>query len=341
MADKQTAVAAAPVPLKKKHRSPAYPAITLAQAIKRAEEFYKHEVRNPASFTAAARHWDYSPTSSGALLTIAALKSFGLFIELEAASGRTVQLSPLGLKIVADKRPESPERDAAIKEAALTPKIHAKIWRNYNGSLPSDAELEYRLENDWKFNVNSIKPFIKELRDTITFAKLSESDKVSAGEGDTLGEDDPNPIKVGDFIQWEPQGILQFREPKKVTRFSEDGNFLFVEGSNTGIPVSEATVEEAPTATVSRTFNMPYESLGSVKGAAPAQRVTERARTGGKENMRQDVFSVDEGEVVLSWPVALSQDSITDIKEWLKIAERKITRSLKAEAPPDAPLSDE
>jgi hypothetical protein len=43
--------------------------------------------------------------------------------------------------------------------------------------------------------------------------------------------------------------------------------------------------------------------------------------------MKQDVFSLAEGEVVLSWPTPLSADSIEDLKAWLKIMERKITRS--------------
>jgi hypothetical protein len=313
MADKQNIVAAASVPPKKKHRSPAYPAISLAQAIKRAEEFYKHEVRNPASFNAAASHWDYSPTSSGALLTLAALKSFGLFTELESATGRTVQLSPLGLKIVADKRPVSAERDAAIKEAALKPKIHAMIWRRYNGTLPSDAELQYRLENDWKFNINSIKSFVKELKDTISFAKLSESDSVSLGAEDTL-EDDLEPrIKAGDYIQWESMGQIQFVEPRRVTGFSDDGQYLFVEGEKTGIPIAEASVEEPPINTPKPTIVTP---------------IREVARTGGSTNMKQDVFSLTEGEVVLSWPTPLSKESIDDLKDWLKIVERKIARSL-------------
>ncbi len=326
MSDKQTTATAAPAgPPKKKHRSPAYPAINLAQAIKRTEEFYKHEVRNPASFNAAAKHWDYSPTSSGALLTAAALKSFGLMNEVESSSGRTLQVSALGLKIVADKRPESQERVAAIKEAALNPKIHAQIWRKYNGTVPSDAELEYRLENEFAFNVNSIKVFIKELRDTISFAKLSESDTVSAGDEDTNGVP---PVKIGDYIQWESQGMMQFHDPKRVTRFADEGGFLFVEDCNTGIPIAEVTVVEAPV--------IPPK-VGAI---TPPQREIRRP-AGGSANMRQDVFSVDEGEVVLSWPVALSQESITDIKEWLKIAERKITRSLKAEAPPDSQPPEE
>ena len=45
--------------------------------------------------------------------------------------------------------------------------------------------------------------------------------------------------------------------------------------------------------------------------------------------MRQDVFSLDDGgEVTITWPVPLTKDMITDIKDWLKIVERKITRSL-------------
>jgi len=162
----------------KRQRSPAYPGINLQNAIKRATEFYDAERRNPASYKAAVSHWGYSEKSSGALVTAAALKSFGLLDELESSVGRTFRLSTLGLKIVADKRPESPERDAAIREAALKPKIHAEIWRKYNGRLPSDAELQFRLENEWHFNTNSIGPFIMLLRETIAFAKLTESDKI-------------------------------------------------------------------------------------------------------------------------------------------------------------------
>ena len=45
--------------------------------------------------------------------------------------------------------------------------------------------------------------------------------------------------------------------------------------------------------------------------------------------MRQDVFSLDDGgEVTITWPVPLTNDMITDIKDWLKIVERKIGRSL-------------
>jgi hypothetical protein len=47
--------------------------------------------------------------------------------------------------------------------------------------------------------------------------------------------------------------------------------------------------------------------------------------------MKQDVFSLAEGEVALRWPTPLSADSIEDLKAWPRIMERKITRSAAEE----------
>jgi len=43
--------------------------------------------------------------------------------------------------------------------------------------------------------------------------------------------------------------------------------------------------------------------------------------------MRQDVFSLTEGEAVIRWPTPLSADSIADLDEWLDLVKRKIKRS--------------
>ncbi len=44
--------------------------------------------------------------------------------------------------------------------------------------------------------------------------------------------------------------------------------------------------------------------------------------------MKQDVFSLAEGEAILRWPTPLIADSIQDLKDWLKIVERKIARPI-------------
>jgi len=316
--------AATPTPPKpKKHRSPAYPAITLAQAIKRADEFYTEEHTNPASFNAAAAHWGYKPTSSGALLTAAALKSFGLLDEIESTSGRTFQISALGRKIVADKRPNSTERADAIKDAALKPKIHADLWRKYNGRLPSDVELNYRLEVDWDFNINSIPSFIKELRDTISFAKLDDSASISSTEADSEKPDETPNIKIGDYVQWTSQGVDQFIDPKRVREISEDGQYVLVDDSLTGLPIGEVAVREAPAIPpAAKPLFTPPPILKQVGG----------------RTMMQEVFSLTEGIATLNWPSPLSKSSVKYLEAWLNLVKLKIQ---EAEAPESKPNSEQ
>ena len=62
-----------------------------------------------------------------------------------------------------------------------------------------------------------------------------EADELS----DTFGG-----AKVGDFIQWESQGVLQMEKPMRVRLVSDDGQWVAVEGSETGIPMSEVIVQE-------------------------------------------------------------------------------------------------
>ncbi len=309
----------------KKHRSPTYPGINLQQAIKRAAEFYEKEHRNPASFKAAVSHWGYSEKSSGALVTAAALKSFGLLDEIDGSAGRTFQVSQLGLKIVADKRPESVSRMDAIREAALKPKLHAEIWKLYNGRLPSDAELRFQLENKWSFNLNAIDFFIKELHDTISYAQLKESDKVGEVEVEDDGEEEIDRLlfvaKVGDYVQWEHNGVLGFPEPKRVREITPDWKFAYVEGQHGAVPVDELIRESAPS-NVGQTHDTPQAT---------------RNRTPLSKNyMLEYVVPLSDGsKAVFQWPSLLSQEDVEDLKDSLKILERKIKRSADAPKPPE------
>ncbi len=174
----------------KKHRSPAYPAITLEDAIKRARTFHGYERRNAASFATAVGHWGFKIKSSGGLTTVAALKSFGLMRDVDGgAGGRTVQLTELSLRILLDDREPSPERESAIKQAALSPKIHSELWTKWGPDLPSDSELRHQLIFTWKFNENSVADFIQEYRDTIKYAKLIGSDTISEASEDKNEEE--------------------------------------------------------------------------------------------------------------------------------------------------------
>jgi hypothetical protein len=55
--------------------------------------------------------------------------------------------------------------------------------------------------------------------------------------------------------------------------------------------------------------------------------------------LKEDVFSLDEGSVILQWPERLSKTSAQDLEDWLALIGRKIKRA--ADAPPvDHPLDD-
>ena len=48
--------------------------------------------------------------------------------------------------------------------------------------------------------------------------------------------------------------------------------------------------------------------------------------------MKEDVFSLDEGDVVLRWPDRISKTSARDLQDWLELIRRKIERSANVAA---------
>jgi hypothetical protein len=299
---------------KKRLRSPAYPYFNLETAIARARAFHQREGRNASPLAVAGTHWGYEAKSSAAAQAAAALMSFGLMHDEGTGDKRKVRLTQDGLKILLDNRPDSRERDELIKKAALSPKIHKQIWDKWGGGI-SDDNLRHALLFDWEvpFNENSVDSFIREYRDTVRFAKLTESDKVNPEDGNNSDAGGAHYVpQVGDYVQWESQGAVQFREPAKVLSISTDRTHVFVEGTATGLPVNQLTRVDAP-------FK---ESLPDSARIARLPLPLLPQKT-----MQEDVFSLSEGRVVIQWPAPLSAESIADLKDWLKIVERKITRS--------------
>jgi hypothetical protein len=164
---------------KKKTRSPAYPAIDLEEALQRAELVRKEEGKNEAAIETVLHDMGYAPKSGAGQATLSALIKFGLLADEGAGANRKARLTPLALRILLDQRPDSPERAAAIKEAALSPGIHKELWKKYQGALPPDADLSYYLRKDREFLDDAATNLIKEFRRTLAFAKMSETDSIS------------------------------------------------------------------------------------------------------------------------------------------------------------------
>jgi hypothetical protein len=161
-------------PKKRKGRSPGYPGIGLQAAIERAKVIYKEEGRTAAHVDAILHDWGYKPKSGAGLVVLAALKKFGLLVDEGTGPDRKARLSDEALEIIFDEQEESPARDELIKKAALRPAIHAELWKEYRGRLPSDAELRLRLRKQG-FTDTAVQEFIGQFRSTISFAKLDSS----------------------------------------------------------------------------------------------------------------------------------------------------------------------
>jgi len=56
----------------------------------------------------------------------------------------------------------------------------------------------------------------------------------------------PIKVSVGDYVQWVSNGVEQFTSPRKVVGIFPDGTHVQVFGSNTGIPMTELNVVDAP-----------------------------------------------------------------------------------------------
>jgi hypothetical protein len=171
---------------KKKPRSPSYPGIGLQEALSRARTLYEHERQNTAPIDAILHHWGYKPKSGGGLVVVAALKKFGLLADEGSGDARRARLTPLALDILLDPREDSPQRQQAIRQAAMAPTIHREILQRYPDGLPSDATLAFFLTREREFTEAGAQDLIGELRGTLVFARMTgNGDSVSRQDEDT------------------------------------------------------------------------------------------------------------------------------------------------------------
>lgn len=292
-------------------RSVSYPFITLEEAVSRAKVLWENEGKNLAFVSAAVKHWGYADKSSGGRQTVAALKSYGLVQDEGSSDGRQIKLTERALDILLD--PDEARKKKALREAVTLPRIYNELLTKWSASaLPSDLTIAAYLLREKDFNRNTVQDFIKDFRANVAYAGLAVSDNIPPkGQPEPLADNTPAAVKIGSSVQWEPNGILQFTEPKRVTGFSDDKEYLFVEGSLTGIPVNEVTV-------------MP-EAAVNIPAIPPATPTPVRTAPVGS---RQDTFSLDEGVAVLQWPASLSSQSFEDFESWIQLQLKKIKRSV-------------
>lgn len=145
-----------------KARSPQYPGIGLEEAIRRIELVYKADAQNKIAREVVAKHAGYSGLTGPSLSMLSALKKYGLL----DGSGEECYVSDLALQIIAHPK-GTPERAAALQEAALRPTLFVEIENRFKGARPSDDALRSYLLTK-KFLPGKVDIAARAYRETMT-----------------------------------------------------------------------------------------------------------------------------------------------------------------------------
>ncbi|MEQ8844084.1 MAG: hypothetical protein RIB58_04445 [Phycisphaerales bacterium] len=236
-------------------RSPNYPAFSLKEAAEKAADLYQKIKHSTVRMPTVRTELGYSEKSSSGMQAVGALVAYGLLDSIGRGVDRKAKLSKIGLAII--HQPDgSPERQSALRDAALRPKAHAALWAEYGDDLPpSDEAVVGTLIAEHGYIDSAARQLIAQYRETIAFAGLDSADEDVRIEDDG-DEDGPPAVKAGDWVQWTSNGVAQFPEgPRKVLGVSEDETFAFVAGTKTGVPMSELAIENPQTGTIEKPAN--------------------------------------------------------------------------------------
>ena len=229
----------------KRDRSPSYPSISLKDAIERLVSLEDYFKRHPAPLSKVGLAWGMKASSSQSSSTIAALKSYGL-VEYQGV-GTDVKAVVTEDARTYLRAQQEPIKREILRRAALKPKAIEKYWSDWGLPRPIDAVCLDELALKGGFSQIGAENFLKVYDATIAYTDLSLSDKTYDKNRNEVNESDKKPtVEVGDLIQWASTGALKSDQPKRVRAIQErDGSdWIFVDGSNTGIPMNEVSIEQ-------------------------------------------------------------------------------------------------
>lgn len=304
-------------------KSPSYPNFSLRKAIQYAEAAFAADRRNPMHRADLAKHMGYSSLSGAADKSLSTMLQYGL---TEKVAKGEVRVSQLAVDIMHPDKPA--DRTRALLRAAFTPPLFKDLKDRFPDDVFSEGNLRSYLMREG-FLDRAIGPVYSAYSDTVAFLKQEKAyESGGGGVSEYSQSDSPNnddkPVfggaAVGDLVQWEREGVLQLDAPMRVRAVHDDGAWLWVEGSNTGIPMSEVIVEQKGASIVP--LPPPPPPAESPLLAA----MMDRAKKAATPGMRQEVFALDEGDVTLTFPDGLSLDSYADLEDYLALFLKKAKR---------------
>lgn len=269
-------------------RSPSYPSMGLREAVENVAKIEQSYRTAPVDREIAAKQLGYKSLSGPSAKALAALASFGLLER--AGKGETRVTDRARAILYADN---DAERIENLIDAASEPALFRDIRDRFDGVAqpPEDGVINFL--NRQGFNPNATRPAAKAFLQTMQYldeigafdkrARDGGRHKLPVERGES-GKGSSTP-KLGDLVQWESDGVLHFPHPVVVRGISDDGEWVFVDGSETGIPASEVTVEESAKPVAQAPPRMPFSSGGDGV-EVPGEKEWMRSPLGPKTSVR-------------------------------------------------------
>lgn len=307
-----------------KDRSPSFPYIGLSKAMERVEQLYNYAKRFDSRIADASKPaWGTGPKSSSTLQTVAALLAYGLIEDNGSGDNRKIKISDLAYRALVDQRPGA--KEGAMAEAALKPKLFAEYAATWGRDRPPEANCLSELTLDRGFTPDGAKAFLKVYDDTIRYARPGEGDKSPDTDA---GDDGPSKtpgeaVGVGDLVMVEVGGQITTEKPVKVraVREHEGQSWVFVEGSETGVLMTNVSLVEAA-------------KPGATPPILPLSREEDREpEEDQKAGVELDRFTVDEGVVKITFPSGMTADSVDELEQFFSLFIKKAKRRAGAEKP--------
>jgi hypothetical protein len=305
-----------------KFRSPNYPVIGLRATLNRSAQLYKKYKRNWIPINLAHKEWEYKEHSGTGNQVVSALRAFGL-IEIEGREKeRRIRLTDLAYRIFTHPTSNTPDWFALLKKAALEPPLYAELWGKWGGDeFPDNDLIKHYLLHEreaGKFNPDTVDGFIDNFLDSLGFSRLLPDGTMDIpSEGESAGNEREQmvSVRVGDYVQWSPNGAHQFPDPLKVMGITDDGQFAFVEGGPTGLPMKELSIQNLAQEPELAKVEMRQPPVNPFFKSAPNSPSPLAATP--QPGMVEVKAVLDEGPVILHWPDNLSRESVEEFEYWI------------------------
>lgn len=270
-----------PQKLSERLRSPAYPHISLPEAMWMVHKLVPvADASHTMSLVAAAQALGLSPSSSWLNLRLAALKKYGLMEDHPASLSRQRRLRLTTAAISLDSLPAGkPVHKVLRHQAALRPPIYNDLWEHFGPVLPTNEPMREYLVKERHFNPQSVDALLDNFRSTVEYAGLVEHALSFRELAEAIAADAQENEKKAPRKSRLASAMEQFKTVNREAEAAATGPIIGESLLNLSAAQLRARVEQTEAATGRRITFIPLDSNEDAMLQFPREMTAQRWQT--------------------------------------------------------------